>query len=110
MPCSSADRCRSNAAKLTVTATAPTADQATRGNVSQPPELIAAATHTPAVTAIAPTGSAPRYGLPTMTTPSPPKSTTTTGRHVLPTHWARQPAASSSAAMKTPRPTLPRPA
>ena len=60
----------------------PATAQASRASVSQPPVLIAAATHTPAVTAIAPIGSAPRYGLPTRTTPRPPTMTITTGAPV----------------------------
>ena len=44
--------------------------------VSQPPAVIAAATHTPAVSATAPTASAPRYGLPTSTTADAPTPTT----------------------------------
>ena len=54
-----------------VTASPAMVAQASRLMVSQPPVLIAAATHTPAVSAIAPIGSAPRYGLPTTTTAEP---------------------------------------
>src|SRR5439155_207442 len=54
--------------------------------------------------------SAPRYGLPTRTTPAPPTSATTTGRHGLRTWSARHPASSRIPATNTPRPTVPTPA
>ncbi|MCF0097467.1 hypothetical protein B0E54_06343 [Micromonospora sp. MH99] len=110
LPRSAAGRRRSTRAKPMPTARAAMVAHASRVMVSQPPALIAAATLSPAVSAMAPTGSAPRYGLPTTTTARPPTATITAGRQRRCTRWANHPPVTSALARNTPSPTVLSPA
>src|SRR5262245_32668359 len=93
-----------------VAATPASAAQISRVKVSQPPLASTATMHTPAVSAIAPPGSAPRYGLPTRTTPAPPIAATTGVRHRCVTCRTTTAVHSSSPATNTPSATVPSPA